>query len=295
LFFLLYPARELLAELGPQVGIQRSVPLISFINADVVAAISLFWFLQEGRRSSMVFAGLSVIVLLMAQTRGQYLAVVLTLAAGTSLYIVARRTHTRAEGTRVLARVAVAIPVALLALTFLPPITGRLGEVVGPDVVITQLGTLAGGEGPGSGSLEHRAEAWPQVVHIALSAPMGWLTGVGYGPDLFGGFEIAGGVEVRKPHNDLLEIWARTGLVGFLPWFSLVLCLGVWAIRHTTSHRFGWFLLALQTSMLLSALTQPSFAFAYRGMVYMLLMGLIIGAAITLDRDHGSRLPLQHI
>jgi len=278
LFFLLFPLRDFLAELGPEVGVQRPIPLIQFTTAGFIAATSLFWFLQEQRRSAPFFAGLSLLVLLMVQVRGQLLAVAATFIIGSLLRVGPLTSAVGGRGLPPVARRAcIVIGTGLLVVALLPPIPGRLEEPVGLDTVTAQLKTLAGEEGPGSGSLEHRAETWPKVVDKVLDSRGGWLVGVGYGPDLFFGFTIDGDVEVRKPHNDFLEIWARTGLVGFLPWVALLGTLALWAFRAAPRSRYGWWLLALQISVLASALTQPAFAFAYIGLVYMFLMGLRIG------------------
>jgi O-antigen ligase len=278
LISLLFPLRDALAELGPIVGVQRPTPLIQFTNAGFVATFALFWFLQERRRSSLLFAALSVVVLFMVQSRGAILAVVLTALVGSIVHLTSSSRLTRAwPRHQIVRRAAIALAFALIALVLLPPIAGRLGEPVGPQSIIAQLGTLTGADGPGDGSLRHRSEAWPKVAQQVFEVPGGWLLGVGYGPDLFFGFEVDG-ADVRKPHNDVLEIWARTGLIGLLPWLALLASLGIWALRIAPRLSYGWWLIALQMAMLMAALTQPAFAFAYRGLVYMLLMGLVLGA-----------------
>lgn len=281
-WFLLYPFRDALVELGPLVGVQRPTPLLDFTNAGFIAAIALFWFLQERRRTSNVFAGAALLVLLMDQARGMFLAIAITLVVGWLAHAGTRRLTVRIGS--VTTRLAAVGLIGLLVVSLLPPLNGRLGEPVGVQTVAAQLGTLLGEKGPGSGSLEHRARAWPDVVDQVFDTPAGPLIGVGYGPDLFGGFTVRGGVDVRKPHSDLLEVWARSGLIGVVPWIALLAALGWWAVRAAPTYRYGWWLIGLQIAMLMSALTQPAFAFAYRGMVYMLLTGAVWG--ILADRKH---------
>jgi len=282
LFFLLYPIRDALSELGPLVGIQRPTPLIQFTNVGYISAVSLFWFLQEARRSSPFFAALAILTLLAAQSRGQLIGVLLTVLVAWLLHSSQSRSHT-GRNMRVLGRAVCITAIAFLVLVLLPPIQGRIGETVSGSTVVAQLGTLVGQRGPATGTIEHREEAWRQVIDDVSRTPGAWLVGIGYGPDLFGGFKVEGGVDVRKPHNDFLEIWARTGILGLLPWLGLLATLLSWALRVAPRHTYGWWLIALQAATLVAALTQPAFAFAYRGMVYFLLMGLVIGATL---RDH---------
>jgi O-antigen ligase len=116
--------------------------------------------------------------------------------------------------------------------------------------------------------------------------PLGPLVGVGFGPDLFGGFALSGDVAVRNPHNDLLEIWARTGVLGAGLWLTLVGMLALWSFNVARRFPYGRWLLALQAVSLMGALTQPFFAFAYSGMMYYLCTGMSIG--FLLDDESGS-------
>lgn len=281
LWLLLYPFRDYLSEVGPVVGVQRATPLLAFSNAGFVACIALFWFVDERRRTSHLFLVLSLLVVFMTQGRGTLVALLTTIVIGWIWFGMKRGSVRRALSMPLAgsAKLTGGLLAGLLLIAALPTMEGRLGEPVGLDTVEAQIGTLFGNEGPGSGSLEHRERAWPAVVRLVTDSPAGPIIGVGYGPDLFGGFKLAGGVEVRKPHNDILEFWARTGLVGIVPWIGLIGALGLRSLGFSARFQFGWWLLSLQMTTLVSTLTQPAFGFAYRGLVYMLLVGLVWGAS----------------
>lgn len=274
LWLLLFPFRFELAALGPTVGVQRPVPLLDFTSAGFVSVVAFFWFLRDRRPDAGVLAALSLVVVLMAQSRGAYLGLL-----GAGLFVLWRsRRSDVADARRLMGRLVAATLLVAVMMWAAPPLPGRLGEPVSVGTAAEQLGTLLGNPGPGEGSFRHRLKAWPEVVDLVSKADWGWLVGVGLGPDLFEGFAVAGGVLVRKPHNDVLEVWARLGLVGLLPWLALVVSLAVWALR-VSMRGPNWWLVGLQSVVAVTALSQPFFGFAYGGMVYMLLMGMALGSS----------------
>ncbi|HID22080.1 MAG TPA: hypothetical protein EYP14_06725, partial [Planctomycetaceae bacterium] len=269
-WFLLYPLRFDLQDLGPVVGIQRPVPLFAFTTAGFVALPAFFWFLwRRAGGAGLIGAGAALVVLLFAQSRGSYLAWLLSLLVMLAL---------RPGAGRHVGRFAVVGAVASVAIVLMGPVTGRLGEPLGLGTVIEQMGSLLGREGPGAGSFAHRLEAWPVTVAQVLAEPLGPLVGIGLGVDLFQGFSVSEGVLVRKPHNDFLEIWARTGIVGLLAWLGILATLGFAALRGLRAEgRHAW-VVALQVVLGITALSQPAFGFAYITVVYAGLTGLWLGA-----------------
>jgi O-antigen ligase len=279
-WFLLMPVEHVLIGVAPMVGVQRPTSLVSFAGAGFVAAIALFWFLEEGRRSSLLFAALAAMAVVFVQARGIYLGVALA-----GLTVAATGRGRQGTGLRIgspILRAGLVVLVVVGILALLPPIPGRLGIPAGIEAVAAQLGTLAGADGPGMGSLVHRARQWPLVVEAVLAEPLGWLIGIGFGPDLFGGFQLHE-VLIRKPHNDLLEIWARAGLVGVLPFVLLLAKLFAWGMSAARRHPHGRWVVALHVLMVVVALTQPFFSFAYGGLVYFLLCGMAIGWLLVRD------------
>ena len=268
-WFLLYPFREVLLQWSPMVGIQRPVPLLAFTTAGFLSVPALFWFLRHTRRiTSVLGVTAALVVVLFVQARGVYLALIAILF----LLLFLRPGDVPRWG-----KLVAAFLLGLFVLTLIGPIPGRLGEPVGLNTVIEQLRTLFGDEGPGAGSFRHRLEAWPYVIGQVLESPLGPIWGIGYGPDLFQEFTVGPGVLVRKPHNDFLEIWARTGILGLIPWLSLLIILGTLALKAARQDPRNDWVLALQIMLWFASLGQPAMGFAYITMVWTGLTGLWLG------------------
>jgi O-antigen ligase len=270
-WFLLYPWRDLLADISPAFGLQRPVPLFAFTSITILSATLVYWYAATARGwRTLVGAGLALLVVLMAQSRGMYLSTLAVAVAAIALRPAAIQRHARL----VAALVAATVTVALVGHY----VTGRLGEPVGWSTVLAQLATLLGEQGPGTGSYEDRVETWPIIADQVLESPFGPWVGVGLGRDLFLGFTLAGGVMVRKPHNDFLEIWARFGVAGLLPWLGILATFLYEAARRYRLDPRNLWILALQISLWIVAAGQPAMAFAYVTVVWATLTGLWLGA-----------------
>jgi len=270
-WYLLYPWRELIESISPVVGIQRPVPLFAFTTAGFISVPMFFWFLYyPNRMVSIIGSSAALLILLMAQSRGAYLAILL----GSLVIIVLRLANIKKF-------VSVLIPIVILVgiVVFGKNIQGRMGQV-GLTFVLEQLGTLAGKEGPGAGSFRHRLAAWPAVIEEVLSEPLGPLFGVGLGTDLFQGFALGPDILVRKPHNDFLEIWARLGVVGLIPWLCILVISGWEALKGTRRNPRQSWILALQITLWITSLSQPAMGFAYIVVPWAGLTGLWIGAQL---------------
>lgn len=277
-WFLLYPWRDLLYAISPVVGIQRPVPLFAFTTAGFLSVPIFFWCLWNRRGLVGGFwASAALLILLMVQSRGVYLAFL-----GSVIALLALWSGSVQQWAKI-------VPVGVVVGTVLSvlggSVTGRLGVPVGLDTAIAQLKTLEGEEGPGEGSFEHRLVAWPAVIEQVLSDPLGWFFGVGLGPDLFQGFALGPDILVRKPHNDFLEIWGRLGVVGLLPWLGILAILGWEAFKGALRNpKHGW-ILALQLVLWVTSAGQPAMGFAYITVLWAGLTGLWIGAQL---REDGS-------
>jgi O-antigen ligase len=173
----------------------------------------------------------------------------------------------------------VAILVGIILAIFGNKIQGRLGQI-GLTFVLEQLDTLAGKEGPGAGSFQHRLVAWSAVIEEVLSEPLRPLFGVGLGPDLFQGFTVGPDILVRKPHNDFLEIWARLGVVGLIPWLCILVILGWEALKGARRNPRQSWILALQITLWITSFGQPAMGFAYIVVPWAGLTGLWVGAQL---------------
>jgi hypothetical protein len=70
--------RELIESISPVVGVQRPVPLFAFTTAGFISVPMFFWFLYyPNRMVSIIGSSAALLILLMAQSRGAYLAILL--------------------------------------------------------------------------------------------------------------------------------------------------------------------------------------------------------------------------
>ena len=275
-WFILYPWREHLTAISPIVGIQRPVPLFAFTTAGFLSVPAFFWFLHWPRKIGMLGAAIALWVLLLVQSRGAYLAFIMS-----AIILLLLRPGVIKKWWRI---GAIGLVVAAILWMVGSSLTGRLGVPLGLNTVVEQLKTLIGKEGPGEGSFHHRLIAWSMVIKLILKQPWGPIFGVGLGVDLFQGFAVGPDILVRKPHNDFLEIWARLGIVGFLAWFSMLFLLLKEALRGVCwSSRHGW-VMALQIALWIESMSQPAMGFAYIPVVWINLTGLWIGAVLHEQR-----------
>jgi len=270
-WFLFLPFRDALTAAGPTVGVDGQVPLLAFNTAGIVAALALLWFSVERGSSPMLWSGLALFVLAMAQARGQYIGVPLALLVGFLLRGPQRRVG---RGVRIVGLVVVVI----VALAVGPPLPGRVGDV-NLSTLQDQLGTLRGEEaGQGGGSAAVRKDWVPTVLEQVTGDPVKVAFGVGLGPDLLQGYRGPDGELVRKPHNDFLEMFARMGVLGLLAWTALVAIPLLALVRRARSGAvFARWAVEAQVVLLIVALTQPFFAFPYGGISYWFITGLALG------------------
>ncbi len=213
----LYPWQNALAAIGPTIGLQQPVALLGTLGsgpASVSAGLFFVLFRPFGRWSSF-FAAVMFGSVFLYQARGVYIALPLAV-------LVAWLVAPRRSGLATSVKTTTVLVLVLLGIMVIVAPQGRFGGA-SFDLVFEQLGTLAGNEGVGAGSLRHRLEMIELTTDAMAATPWSWLIGVGLGPDLVGSFSSGGVVPVRKPHNDYLEVYARLGTVGVVCFLGVVL------------------------------------------------------------------------
>jgi O-Antigen ligase len=277
-YFALYPIRAHVQGISPQVGLQKSVPLLGDYSGYSPAVVSAFLFfaLLRPLRCSYWIAALCLVPVAVIQQRGLYLA------TATAILVVVGFGKNR-SGLKLRKHVVTALVLGLVAMTASASVglSGRLNKV-SPAFAIAQVKTLTGHNGPGSGSAAARTEWLHNTLHRVGSTPNGWLWGVGLGPDLAFGFQSGG---VRKPHDDYLEMFARVGVIGILLFFGLLA--GLLSPLISGARRLGpeaasfiWWVLGTAAAYLIVAGTQPLLAYPY-GTMPLFLAG---GAGLALAR-----------
>ena len=273
-YFAFFPVADRVASLGPVVGIQRAVPLLgSYAGAATAAAAGLFFFALVrpfGALSHALAAGF-LAELAIFQSRGIYLAVPL---AAVLVWILARS----GEGSRLRVGLAATLAFAAIVAALVLPLApkGRLGPV-SPTFVAAQLATLSGKSGPGSGSYHDRIRWFHDVVAQVRAKQAGWFIGVGLGPNLLAGVARTN-ADIRKPHNDYLEVFARLGLPALVVFAGLLATavgrvLGAARRASGLEARVLWWIFASAVVYLFVAATQPVLAFPYGTMPVFSLLG----------------------
>jgi hypothetical protein len=228
-----YPLK--LAEISPTLpgGSGEPVPLFGIMNtADVALLWCAMYLIVAAPKSgislrSFVFAGgLVGYAVLMLQNRTTYMQLVVMLGF-TALF---RR---RSVGP-FLAFVPIVVVAVLLISTLGLKISGRLSDEVSLSFYADHLAAMFGvsngddeaiaGAAAGVGQ---RLEWWRDIYERLSADPATMLTGLGYGFPLVP-FKATGDIQVREPHNSVISVVARLGLIGLSAWIwmqcELFLC-----------------------------------------------------------------------
>lgn len=285
-YFALYPIFEKLAGLPLGVGLQHAAPLLGQrAGVATAAGAGLFFFLfVRPVPNSMLYVAGFVGVVLMVQARGLFVAAPLSVLF---VWVLAGPQASRMR-SRLVALLLAACVVSPLMFLLAPQ--GRMGPV-DPRFLVSQLQTLLGEEGPGSGSIQSRLDFIDETFTVVRDTPGGWWIGAGLGPDLAGGFsaDAETGTLVRKPHDDYLEVLARFGVIGFALFIYVVFSLLRLVVRAARrlggrEQRVAWFVVASAVVYLVIAATQPLLAFPYGTTPLFVFLG--IGVAMATSEAH---------
>ena len=146
---------------------------------------------------------------------------------------------------RILGRLGLAVPILVFLLATISAfdlrITGRLSSEISMDFFIDHILSIVG-----IGSAEHvgvaeaadgvtlRVGWWLRLYGLLTSDAVTLMTGLGFGVPLTD-FRDPFGVLVREPHNSMISVAARLGLIGMIAWFWMQIALfgaGVRAYRQ---------------------------------------------------------------
>ncbi len=280
-----YPWREWLASAGPIVGLQRNVPLLGSMAgvAEAVVAGGLFFavFTKGAWRWWLLTWGLIIVALF--QARGLYIAVPL------SAIVLGWALRKQMKAMLVLALVGA---VGLVALSWIATsgIQGRMGEI-SPSFYREHIGTLFGREGPGAGSITDRVIWARRTMEEVARSPQTLILGLGLGPDLTFGFRGREGQAVRKPHNDFLEVFARTGILGLAIFLWLLGALLIPIVRaartsqNPDSHLAAW-IVGASFVYLLVGTQQPLLGFPYGAIPLFFWLGMGVAVADSDSKGH---------
>jgi O-antigen ligase len=273
------PFESRLLAISPTVGLQRPTPLLDQrgVKFSVVAAGLYFLIFSRGWKR-IVALGLVTGLVGIFQARSLYILFPL------AILVVGWAGH---RLSRVALQLVPIVLVGALLLTLAGNLgfSGRRGEL-SFTFIEAHARTLLGEEGPMAGSIEGREDVFGLTMDYVTRSPWYVIGGVGLGPNLaFGTFEGKQGQEVRQPHDDYLEVFARTGLIGFTLFIWMLLACLVPIARKARSgtgleeNLCAW-ILAAATVYLGVAGAQPLLSFPYGSVPLFFLLGLGVAVAL---------------
>lgn len=218
-----YPLK--LATMSPTLpgGSGEPVPLFGIMNTADVALIwgAMYLIVAAPRsgislRSFTIAAILVAYAVLMLQNRTTYLQLAVMLVF-TTLF------RKRSIGP-FLAFVPVVVVSVMLISTFGLKISGRLSDEVSLSFFADHLEAIFGVSNgsdqvldAAASGVDQRLEWWRDIYDRLSADPATMLTGLGYGIPLVP-FKATGDIQVREPHNSVISVVARLGLIGLAAW-----------------------------------------------------------------------------
>lgn len=197
-------------------------------NICVVAAICLLWvwLVPSARRSAWYRSTLVVVNLLtilagMTQTRGGGLAALIAVSGGIALL-----------GARRIRVLMTAVVVSLVILAF--SVTTNFSyhtkhRTISASQLLQNISSVGGGQSTNSqlsGTVTFRVDLWGEILSRQASTSH-LIDGFGFGPNLaaIGGLAPKPNqskiLDLRSAHNSLLDIFARTGIIGSITFVLL--------------------------------------------------------------------------
>lgn len=311
-YALLYPLRDVLSQFSPKIQAAGGYPVslfFNYISAGLVPLTAATRLLLD-RVSvlgipAVVVAGAVIIycvaVFQMRTTYLQLIALLMVMAA------IRPRVALQISAGMLFGFVALVI---LLSLGI--EITGRLGEKVSIDFLIQHFEAIWGVSGEGkvydaARGVSQRFGWWLQIWNNLNSSASKLMFGLGYGIPLTD-FYFIDDTRVREPHNSLISILARVGVVGlfFFVWLQLALA-QVWLRTYRWCVQNGetlWknnLLIIGVFFMLLWILSigEDAFEKPYNAIVYYFLWGVVLRVNYEImspgGRFHRAQSALQDV
>lgn len=241
----LYPFKGTLIRLSPTVTAPAGYSTYVFFKYNtgslglLVAAV---WVLVERIKIMRVppwaTAGLFIIFsVVFFQMRTTYLQIVALLIAFAFLQ---PRTLVQMSGGML---VGLVVMVVLLASGV--EITGRLGAKVSLEFLWDHIAAIWGAKGGGAevagaaAGVGQRLKWWSDIWYDVTRGPDTLFFGLGYGMPLTN-FKYFDGQIVREPHNSVVSVFARLGIVGLLAFLAMQIALfRVWYLTYRRAKALG--------------------------------------------------------
>jgi hypothetical protein len=288
-----------IAALSPKIPGASDQPIAIFAPFATASTMLLwgasFWIIQmqpgsEGRIRNALFAGFLVaFAVVVLQQRTTYMQL---LAVGGLMFVF------RPRALRLL---GIAIPLLLVLLIVIAAfdlrIAGRLTQQISLSFFWDHLLSIFG---TGQGSLASSAEGvdlrlgwWKRLYEKLTADEVTLITGLGYGIPLTN-FSDALGVTTREPHNSVISVVARLGLIGIVSWLWMQVELfraafraysGCLKARRTEAANFVLLCLAFVALTIGSCFGEDTFEKPYNSIPYYALWGFVLRIAYQLRAE----------
>lgn len=226
---------------GQPVALAFHYPFASNFVLWAAAGLLLFFAPHPrwGRLALIGAGGLVAFALVMVQARITYLQIVALFA----LFLLLRR-DTLSRATLLVPLLVVGLGLFLSAGMQIGG--GRLTQQVDLDFFVNHILSIVGA-GQGGETIRNvnagvplRLRWWADIWSQLTASIHSFLFGLGYGMPLVD-FGIAGGVQVREPHNSYLSLLARLGIVGMALWLVIHgLLIAAWWKAWRFARAMGW-------------------------------------------------------
>lgn len=287
-----YPFRDILQTYSPtiQAASDRVVPIaLNYLTTPSLLLLTIAFFIIT-KRDAVYFSIpvyvysfiLLIYTVALFQARTIYLQLIFL---GTFFFIYEKRV------TEIWIVYLILILLVLAALPILNiEITGRLGQRASLDFLIRHFYSIFGNKSEGvvgaAAGIGLRLTWWLNLYEQWTSDITSFLFGLGYGFPLVD-FK-AYGVQIREPHNSLISLIARTGLVGAVSFVWMhVWLLKVWKSSYVYCLHIKWnhgqyILLTIMVFFILiwvDSIGEDTFEKPFNAIPYYFLWGVVLRMA----------------
>jgi hypothetical protein len=287
-------------------GSGEPVTLIGIMNTtDVLmlcAAVYLLIMAREGKptlRPVLVASAIVCYTVLVFQNRTIYLGLFAILGV-MGLF------RAKLVG-RILAMVPVFIAAVLIISALGLKVSGRLSQEVSLSFFAEHIAAVFGiadrsnaAIADAASGVDERLTWWTNIFHQLTADPVTFLIGLGYGFPLIP-FTANGGIVAREPHNSLISVFARGGLIGLSCWLWFQLELFTCWLRYFSAQakRRGsrqWenrllVLLSFLVLVMVGAIGEDNMEKPFFAIPYYFFWGVLLRKATSLGGALRSRRP----
>lgn len=292
LYAFTYPFGDIVRSISPHVTNANGVatPILGYYTTSTILMLweSTRRFIAREAGTILIPALLIAYSVALFQARTTYLQIIAL--AGMMLWF-----YRKAFAKLTLALVSGVLVIAAVSVSGIK-IEGRLGEAMTLDFLVRHIEAIGGVESQGlsgaAAGVDQRLGWWDGVYNKATENAENLLLGRGYGFPLIS-FRVTNDVPVREPHNSLLSIFARAGVLGLIAFACIHVLLfkswlGAFKLCRQAGYQIGCerLLLFLTYFILIAvySLGEDAYEKPYNTVPYYFLWGVVLHYRIHLIR-----------